>query len=148
MVKQREKINNLNQLDSVVYRLINRHYPYLNNNQEAFDVASTAVLDADRRFNGTGNLGGYRSYCFKKAMIKLLHSPAVSVGHKTVEIDYNMDLFDACEKKLGVDSFYVIEQIFKYGYTIDEVVQKMGSTRHRVVVLLDRALDKLNKELK
>jgi hypothetical protein len=127
---------------------MNRHYPFLKGNQEAFDVGSRAVLDADSRFNGKGSIGGYRSYCFKKAITKLLTSPTMSRSFGTVEIDYDMDLFDACRDKLGDDSYYVIEQIFKYNYTISEVAEQMDKTRHNVVVILDRALDKLYKELK
>lgn len=149
MARVRKQINSLPELDNTVNRLMFRHFPKLMNNKEAFDIGCRAILKADQKFNGTGTLGGFRSFCFKQSLSIFGKEPEIAtVTTEELDeytskhgVDLNMDLFEFAEKVLSPLQYriackFCIEHMSYTAISTDE-----GITLNRTIREFNRALD-------
>jgi hypothetical protein len=126
-----------------------RHFPNLMENKEAFDIGCRAILKADQKFNGTGNLGGFRSFCFKRSLSVFGKEPeTICVTTEELdrrfsrhEVDLNMDLFEFCETVLTHLQYTILESYFRNGMTYTAISQEQDITLNKTTRELSRALD-------
>jgi hypothetical protein len=155
MVRVRKKISSLSELDNTVKRLMFRHFPKLMNNKEAFDIGSRAILRADDQFNGTGSLGGFRSYCFKKSLSIFGKEPDVlCIPTEQLDllqgkhgIDLNMDLFDFCKKVLSPLHYRIVEGYFINRMNYTKISVQENITLNKTIREFSKALDILSEKL-
>jgi len=155
MARVRKKISSLSELDITVKRLMSRHFPKLMNNKEAFDIGSRAILRADDQFNGTGSLGGFRSYCFKKSLsvfgkepdVKCLPTEQLDLLHSKHGVDLNMDLFEFCEKVLSPLHYRMIEAYFINRMNYTKISIQENITLNKTIREFSKALDILSDKL-
>lgn len=155
MARIRKKISNLSELDSTVKRLMFRHFPKLMNNKEAFDIGSRAVLRADDLFNGTGTLGGFRSYCFKKSLsvfgkehdVTPFPTEELDIYQTKHIVDLNMDLFEFCKDILSPLHYNIVEGYFINQMTYTKIAKEEGISINRVTREFSKALDILAESL-
>lgn len=155
MARVRKKISSLSELDSTVKRLMFRHFPKLMNNKEAFDIGSRAVLRADEKFNGQGNLGGFRSYCFKRSLSVFGKEPdVVSMPNEDLDtattkhdIDLNMDLFEFCRDILSPLHYRLIKGFFIDRMNYTKIALEENMTLNKTTREFSKALDILSERL-
>lgn len=155
MARVRKKISNLSELDSTVKRLMYHHFPKLMNNKEAFDIGSRAILRADDKFNGNGNLGGFRSYCFKKSLSvfgkepDLISLPTEDLDTETTKhgVDLNMDLFEFCEELLEPLHYRMLYSFFIDRMNYTKIAKEEGLTLNKTIREFSKALDILADRL-
>ena len=155
MARVRKKISSLSELDSTVKRLMYHHFPKLMNNKEAFDIGSRAILRADEKFNGQGNLGGFRSYCFKRSLSVFGKEPdVISMTTEDLDtevskhgVDLNMDLFEFCEEILSPLHYRIVKSYFVDRMNYTKISYQEGLTLNKTTREFSKALDVLADRL-
>jgi RNA polymerase sigma factor (sigma-70 family) len=146
MGRVRKKISSMSELDSTVTRLMQKHFPHLVNNKDATDIGSSAILKADWTFNGSGNLGGFRSFVFRRDIRDYLKSdtPLERIPEDyAVSIDFDFDLFEACEKILPPGLYKIVYGYFKRGLTYSQLAEELDVSESTIPDRLNKALDTL-----
>jgi hypothetical protein len=155
MAKVRRKISELSELDNTVNRLMSRYFPKLLQNKEAFDIGCRAILKADQKFNGTGNLGGFRTFCFRRSMsvfgeekrISSVPNEVLDATPSKYEINFNMDLFPFCKKFLSPLQYDIIIDYFVNNMTYLNISVDQNIAKSTVTREFSRALDIISERL-
>ena len=152
MAEVGRKISKLSEVDKTAQRLLTKYYPKYVDDQDAIDVATNAILKADWRFNGKGNIQGFRSHVFKNAMKRLLSKKNLDniskeeldeIASEKYVPNINLDLFDFCKSFLDETQYAIIECYFVYNMNYKEISDKLNIARYSVVYDMNKALDKI-----
>lgn len=140
----------------IAQRIISRNFKQHINNPDIIDEAIKAIFNADKKFDGRGNIMGFRSQQVKRAVqwrLSLNKRTQEKVQSYTeLDLAYEMpepcEIFEAAQNKLSPEEYKVIEMRFKLGMNPREISDMLSIRMNDSIikVIISKLRARLKKE--
>lgn len=146
-------MHNTEEYTEIAKNLIDKHCQdiRLRNCGEFLQDVRSKIITADLKFNGRGNIYGYRKHIFlnflRDKMRKLKRKKTCNLDESIVNnLIYNSDNFDEYLECLNSNQKEIIIMYIKHNISYEKIAKELNTTTSHVLKEYERSIEKIRNE--